>query len=249
MLEAEMSHDTWNTSIPKLPKASKITLPEINGVLPFDGVRNPSSRSASSQKIFMTYRTEANGWKPKVGIGESDAEIAVALQALISSELYDLKFQPETVYYTDEDGRSRPYTHDLLLTFRNEHRRMVFVRNEASLNKPNTDRHIAAIVAATPKTSAHDMIVINASDFSRQRRENLFRMHMFAANPDSEADEIVLQVAENTKTIRLMKDLFPKASLSQSRVFASCHRLVARGKLWANLDNVFWEHSRIEVRA
>lgn len=247
MSENIYSHDTWDTSIPKLPKASKIELGPIYGVLPFDGVRNPSGRSASSHKILMTYATEANDWQPKVGIGESAAEIAVALQALISPDLYDLHFQPETVRFKDEDGVWRSYTHDFLLTLRSNHRRMVFVRNMASLLKPKTDRQIAAIIAATPKTSADDLIVVNASDFSRQRRENLFRMHMFVFNPDPEADEMVLNAAERLKSLWMMKDLFPLVPLAQPRVFAACYRLVANRKMIANLDNVFWEYSRISV--
>ena len=101
MSENVIDHDTWNTAPPKLPKASKIKLGPICGVLPFDGVRNPSSRSAVSHKIFMPYETEANNWQPKVGVAESAAEMAVALQALISPDLYDLQFQPETARFKD----------------------------------------------------------------------------------------------------------------------------------------------------
>lgn len=248
MSEVVFEHDQWNTSIPKLPKAPPIKLEEIHGVLPFDGVRNPSSRSSYSHKIFLTYKTEANGWRPKVGIAESAAEAAVAFQSLISPNLYDLRFQPETVCYVDEDGMRRNYTHDLLLTFRNGHRRLVFVRNEASLEKHKTRRQIEAIVKATPKSSADDLIVVNASDFTRQRRENLFRMHRFVFTPDPEADGVTLAAARNLKTLRLMKDLFTEVPLAQARVFAACHRLIARGLMATNLDHVLWENSRIEVR-
>lgn len=37
-------NDTWLYSPHKLPKMDAIELGEIYGVLPFDGVRNPSSR-------------------------------------------------------------------------------------------------------------------------------------------------------------------------------------------------------------
>jgi hypothetical protein len=48
---------------------------------------------------------------------------------------------------------------------------------------------------STSPKSADDLIVVNASNFSRQRRENLFRMHAFVFDPDPEADEIVLATA------------------------------------------------------
>lgn len=248
MSETILEHDRWNTSLPKLPKAPAIKLDDIYGVLPFDGVRNPSGRSATSHKVFMTYKTEANKWIPKVGIAESAAEAATALQALISPNLYDLRFQPATIGFKDEDGVNRTYTHDLLMTSRSGHRRLAFVRNERSLQKPRTARQIEAIVAATPHHVADDMIIVNASDFTRQRRENLFRMHLFTFNPDPEADEIVLEVATTLRTLRLMTDLFPRVPLEQHRVFAACYRLVARCQMVTNLDHVFWEYSRIEVR-
>ncbi|RJL06027.1 hypothetical protein D3P06_05035 [Paracoccus aestuarii] len=244
-----IDHDTWAYSPAKLPKASAITLPEIHGVLPFDGVRNPSARSSVSHKVHIAYRTEANNWQPKVGIGESAAEIAVAHEALVSPQLYDLHFQPMTVRYRDDDGVERSYTHDLLMTTRDGRRRLVFVRNHVSLKKPKTVRAIKAIHAATPKSTANDMIVVDAQDYTRQRRDNLFRMHNFVFRPDPEADEITLNTARRLKTLRLMKDLFPRVPLAQPRVFAACYRLVAARKLHANLDHVLWENSRIEVRS
>jgi hypothetical protein len=143
----------------------------------------------------------------------------------------------------------RSYTHDLLITFRNGHRRLVFVRNEESLKKPRTERQIQAIVAATPKRAADDMIVVNANDYTRQRRDNLMRMHHFVFHPDDEADEALLETAQSLKSFYYMKDLFPHAPVSQPRAFAACHRLVAQGALHANLDHVLWENSRLQLAA
>lgn len=247
--EFVVDHDSWNYSPPRLPRASAISLAAIGNVLPFDGVRNPSGRSSTSQEVFLTYRTRANDWKPKVGIAESAAEAAAGLEAVMSPNTYDVAFQPLTVKFRDEDGVNRKYTHDLLITLRNGNRRMVFVRNESSLKKPRTQRQIGAIVAATPKHVADDMIVVNANDYTRQRRDNLMRMHHFVFHPDSEADEALLEAARSLKSFLYMKNLFPHVSVSQPRAFAACHRLIARGALYANLDNVLWENSRLEVVA
>lgn len=240
-------NDTWNHSPPKLPPASALSLGDIHGTLPFDGVRNPSGRSNTSQKVFLTYRTPANDMVPKVGIAESAAEAAVGLQLVMLPNVFDVMFQPLTVHFRGEDGRVHSYTHDLLVTFDNGHRRLIFVRNEDSLMKPRTQRQIKAIVAATPKTAADDMIVVNANDYTRQRRENLIRMHHFVFHPDAEADESVLQAARGLRSFYYMKDLFPHVPVPQPRAFAACYRLVARGAFRANLDHVLWENSHIEV--
>lgn len=163
-IEMVKDGDTWHHAPQKLPRMAPIELGDIYGVLPFDGVRNPSGRSNTSHKLFIPYRTAANDWVPKVGIAESAAEAAVAVQALICPDIYDLHFQPLEVTFTDEGGKTRRYTHDLRLTFRCGHRRLVFVRNEASLMKPRTVRDIHAIIAATPKHAADDLIVVNANE-------------------------------------------------------------------------------------
>lgn len=160
-----------------------------------------------------------------------------------------MAFQPLTVGIRDEDGVNRKYTHDLLVTFRNGYRRLIFARNEASLKKPRTQRQIRATAAATPKDVCDDMIVVNANDYTRQRRDNLMRMHYFAFHPDQEADEALLSAARSIKSFYYMKDLFPHAPVETPRAFASCYRLIARGALRANLDHVLWEYSRVEMAA
>jgi len=245
--ESVIDHDSWNYSPPKTPRASEISLGDIGNVLPFDGVRNPSGRSSTSHRVFLTYRTLANDWKPKVGIAESVAEAACGLEAVMSPEIWDVAFQPLTVTFRDEDGVDREYTHDLLITLRDGHRRLIFVRNEDSLKKPRTRRQIGAIVAATPKHAADDMIVVNANDYTRQRRDHLMRMHHFVFHPDPEADEALLEAARSLKSFLHMKNLFPHVPVSQPRAFAACHWLVPLGGLRANLDNMLWQNFRLEV--
>jgi|TARA_R110002073_G_scaffold29145_4_gene92065 TnsA endonuclease-like protein len=246
---AHIDHDTWNHSPKKLPRASEVKLGDLHGILPFNGVRNPSSRSNTSQKVFFPYGTPATGYKHRIGIAESAAEAIVGFEAIICPTVYDVTFQPLTVQFRDEKGKSRSYTHDILITFRNGHCRLVFVRNEASLIKPRTQRDIRAIAASTPPHVADDMIVVNANDYGRQRRDNMMRMHYFVTHPDVEADEELRRVAESGQPFYYMKDLFPHASVAAPRAFAACYRLIAQDVLRANLDHVLWENSRIEVPA
>ncbi len=244
-----IDHDDWNNSPPKLPKAPKIDLPQIFGVLPFDGARNPGSRSAISHHIWFTYRTEANQWQPKVGITESAAEFGVGLEALLDPETYDIKFQPCAVsYHCTEERREIRYTHDFLITKRDGFRRLVFVRNSASLDKEKVWRHIADIAVASQKLKlADDMIVADADSYTRQRRDNLFRMWKISECPDPDADDEVFEAARRCRTLWFMHELFPLVGISQPRAFDACYRLIAQKRLQADLDNVIWEHSRVWV--
>ncbi|MBJ6372718.1 hypothetical protein [Sedimentitalea arenosa] len=108
MSDEMIAHDTWNYSPPKLAKLPIIELGHVTGVLPFDGVRNPGSRSSTSHKVWFGYRTPANDWKHRLGICESAAEFAVALEALMLPNTYDVKFQPMTVQF-ELDGKKRHY--------------------------------------------------------------------------------------------------------------------------------------------
>ncbi|WP_028094358.1 hypothetical protein [Pseudodonghicola xiamenensis] len=242
-----IDHDSWNYSPAKLPKQSKITLGRIHGVLPYDGVRNPGFRSSSSHRVWMTYRTIANDFQPKSGIAESAAEAAVAHELLLSPLLYDLQFQPLKVYLRPGDRKGPSYTHDLLATFMDGRRSLIFVRNSDSLQKPRTWRDIEAIKAATSPSAADNIKIVDAGRYSRQRRENLFRLHEAIQSPEPEVDDMVLWTARNYRSLWLMRDLFPLLDLPQKVVFKSCHRLIARGALIANLDHVVAEWSRIEV--
>lgn len=248
-IEMVKDGDTWHHAPQKLPKMDPIQLGDIYNVLPYDGVRNPSGRSNTSHKLFIPYRTAANDWVPKVGIAESAAEAAVAVQVLMRHTIYDLHFQPLEVTYKNEEGAKRRYTHDLLVTFKSGHRRFVFVRNQSSLERPQTSRDIQAIVAATPKDAADDLIVVNANDYTRQRRENLFRMYHLLSVSDEEADMIVWETAQKLRPLYFMKDLFPHVPISQKRAFQACYRLVARGLIHTNLDHVLWEYSQIGIAA
>lgn len=102
-------------------------------------------------------------------------------------------------------------------------------------------------MAATPGRAADDLIVVDADAYTRQRRDNLIRMHWILRTPDDEADEITLATARRLRTLWHMNDLFPHVPLPQGRVFRACYRLVARGSVLADLDNVLWEHSKLDL--
>ncbi|PWR00995.1 hypothetical protein DKT77_19315 [Meridianimarinicoccus roseus] len=246
-LDTIQDHDSWNYRLPKLARMSQVKLEDIDGVIQFDGQRNPSSRSATSNKIFFTYKTAANEWLPKVGIAESAAEAAVGLQLVMSKNVFDVEFQPLTIKYNNHHGHPKLHTFDLRVTFNNGYRRLLFVRYRQSLERPSTIRQIQQIIDATSGQEADDIMIVNADQYSRQRRDNIFRMHHFVFHPDAEADEELMSAGRRLTSLYFMKDLFPHVSVSAPRAFAACNRLVAKKFFRANLDNVLWENSHLEL--
>lgn len=244
--EAQIEHDTWPCTPPKIRSAGKIEVGPIHGVLPFTGVRNPITTSSVSHKIMLDYRTAANGWQRKVGAAESGAEAAVAEEALISENTYDVEFQPLTVEYEYPPGHVRKHTIDLRVTLRCGLRRLVFVRNRESLEKPYVQAEIDAIHAAIPPHHGDRFCIVEADSYSRARRDNLRRMHRkIAFEPDPDADEIVEEAVRQLKTLWRMSDICPIVDLAKARVFQSCLRLIARKRLGADMDAVICHQSRI----
>lgn len=239
-------HDSWTYSPVKTRKAPRIKLENMRGILPYDGVRNPSARSNSAHRVHFTYKTEANNWSPKYGICESSAEFAVALEVLLNPDVYDIKFQPCSVdFICQVTGKRRTYTHDILVVMRTGYRILLFVRNADSLQKESTWAQINQIESETMRLKlAHKMEVVDANAYSRQRRENLLRLWTINELEDPAADVQVLDVMRSTPVF-WMKDIFPHVTVEASRVFEAVYRLVARGRLCADLDKVLWEHSKV----
>jgi hypothetical protein len=244
--DVEIDHDTWAYGLPKLRSAGKINLGSVPFILPFDGVRNPISVSSVSQKVMLPYRTLANGNRPKVGAAESAAEAAVAEEALVSPEIFDVEFQPEEFDYEFPAGCRRTHTIDLRFTFKSGLKRFVFVRNRDSLIKPSTLDEIEAIKFAVPAQSAHQFIVVDADEYSRPRRDNLRRMHhVVCFDPDPIADQFVGEAIDRLSTLWRISDLSKVVAISRPRIFDSCLRLLAKGLLQADLNAVICQHSRI----
>lgn len=242
----EIDHDTWIYGQPRLRSAGKITLPEIHGVPPFAGVRNPTAVSSTSHKVSLTYRTEANSWQPRVGLVESGAELTVAEEALTTPGVLDVELQPVRFPYRHPSGRTAWHTIDLRITLRSGLRRFIFVRNRDSLQKPWVLDEIDAIADAVHNEEAHEFLVVNGDAYSRPWRENLRRMHRLVCfELDPVSDRLVEAAIHDLKTLWRMSDLTQNIDLQPSRIFRSCLRLIAAKKLGANMDAVICQQSRI----
>ena len=241
-----IDHDTWPYGLPKLRSAAKINFGKIEGVLPFEGKRNPTAVSSVSHKAAFQYKTAANNWKLRLGFAESGAELAVAEEILVSPNLWDLEFQPVTIPYTDPNGVRREHTIDLRQTFLSGRQRLVFVRNRNSLKKPFVQAEIECIRASATREFGHQFIVVDGDSYSKARRDNLRRMHrLIAFQPDQVADDLVEEAVARLTTLWKMSDLTRAMDLEPSRVFQSCLRLIARKKLGADMNAVISHDARI----
>jgi hypothetical protein len=239
-----IEHDEWAYSPLKSEPQPALKIGEIYGVLPFKGVRNPLFMSSSSQKAVLAYCVPADGMRPRLHYLESLAELAVAHEALLDPRTFDLECQPCTVPYEFE-GQTWDHTYDLRLTMVSGERRLIFVRYRESLFRSIVQAELKAILKATPATEADRVLVVDADDYSRARRDNLRRMHLVARSIDPEADERVLDAARQWGRPCFVSELASATGLVGHRVFQSALRLIGRRVFVANLDAAIGQYSKI----
>ncbi|MBI1494502.1 hypothetical protein [Halocynthiibacter styelae] len=236
----------WDTSLGKTKKQPALVVDPVHGVLPYDGFRNPLTRSNTAHRISMAIARPATKGQRKIYHFDGAREMAVALEALLSPELYGLEVQLPPVSYRGVNGKSRSHSFDLRITFRDGFRRAVYVRHGQSLARPETQDEIRAIFAATPKSFADDKFVVNGDQYTKRYRDNLLRIWNSLNTPDPDIDAQVLECARNTN-FWLMSDLIAKCHLSSAQTFQAIFRLIGQGYLKANWNGVICRHSRIWI--
>lgn len=230
-------------------KQPAIQVPEIFGVLPYSGHRNPLTRSTVARRVSATFATRATNGIPKVYHFEALTEWAATLDVLLDPTVYGIEVQLPPIPYP-WPGRKKPREHhfDMRVTFEDGFRRAVFVRNGRSLAKPKTKAEIDAIFDAIPTSFSDDAIVVNGDDYTRQYRDNLFRAYDASQRTDPEADEMVKEAAHTTN-YWFLKDLIQNSSLPSPRAFDAALRLIGQGLLAADWYSVINIHSRVQLPA
>lgn len=226
-------------------KLPALVVDPIHGVLPFDGALNPLTRSNTAHRVSMTFATPATDGKRKVYHFGSEAELAVALVALMSPDLHGIEVQlPPIEYSIEGKTKSRKHFFDLRVTFRDGFRRAIYVKNGSRLRTREIQDEIDAVFNWIPCGFADDAIAVNGDDFTRAYRDNLRRAWHLHQRPDPEADAYVEAVARNT-SFWLLKDLIQKCDLAPAVAWQSAMRLITRGVLGANWHAVINVHSRV----
>jgi hypothetical protein len=190
----------WDPSPVKQKKLPALMVPPIVGVLPFNGAHNPLTRSNTARRVSMVIPTPATNGVPQLFHFDGEREMAVALEALLSPDLFRLEVQLPKIFFEDPNKKNSKKKYsghffDLRLTFADGHRRAVYVKNGASLAKTHTQEEIAAIFKATPPSFADDLIVVNGDHYTQAYRDNLRRIFHISQGLDRDADPHVEEVA------------------------------------------------------
>lgn len=234
----------WDTSTGEQKKMPALNVNPIHGVLPYDGYRNPLTRSSSASRVSMTFATLATQGQRKVYHFDGQREMAVGIEALLSPDLYGLEVQLPPVSYRNHKGKRGKHSFDLRITFRDGFRRAVYVRHGDSLARQKTKDEIKAIFEATPACFADEKIVVNGDHYTRAYRDNLLRIYRATETVDQEADAHVLDRARKGG-YWLMRELLAQCEVTSARAFNAILRHVGQGVIRANLHAVICEYSRI----
>ena len=237
--------EEWDPTPPKLPKQPALVIPAIHGVRAFSGARNPLTRSNTARRVSMTFTTPHLDGDRQVFVFESDLESVVALEALLAPNFYHIEVQlPPVEYLSPSTRRMRSHHYDHRITFRDGHRRAIFARNASSLARHETREEVRALVRATPPNFADDVVIVSSTDYSRARRDNLRRVWLSSQVEDAEAERHVLEAIE-CRRCHLVDDLVRQCDLARPRAMDAILRLVGRGMLEANWDQLINKLSKV----
>lgn len=224
----------------------KLEVPAPFGVLPYNAARNPMSRSNSAHRVSMAMAFRATAMVPQIFHFESGGEFAVALEASLDPELYGLEVQLPPIRYPWPWNKKgyRDHYFDLRLTFDDGFRTAVYVKNGKALKQERIKAEIDAIFSCVTEDFADEAIVVNTDDYSRPYRDNLRRMWKHCQSP-CDANDDILEEAAHTKNYWLLKDLVAQCPLTRAEAWQSALRLIARGRLAADMNAVFCHQSRV----
>lgn len=162
---------------PPKKKLPALDVGPIHGALPFEGARNPLTRSNTAKRISAAIATPRTGGIRQVYHFDGEAEFYVAVEALLSPDLHGLEVQLAPIDYYDRHSRKwRKHHFDLRLTYADGHRRAVFVRNGTSLARQETQDEIDDIFAALTLDFADSACVVNADHYTKAYKDDLFRL-------------------------------------------------------------------------
>lgn len=240
------NYEDWlqDQPAPKKRQPALVVAP-IHGVLPYAGDRNPLTRSDSVKRVSAAIATPMTGGIRQVYHFDGESEYAVALDALRSPDLFGLEVQLSPLsYYCRRKRKLRTHRFDLRLTFRDGFRRVIFVRNAASLAKPETQTEIDDIFAAVTEDFADDAMVVCADHYTRAYRDNLRRIWEYLQVKYDDADRLVEDAARNT-CYWYLSDLIKNCDMGEWRCYQAAMRLIGLNVLWTDMHGVIDYPSRV----
>ncbi|SPJ25389.1 hypothetical protein [Palleronia abyssalis] len=242
-------YEDWEPEQPETKKLPALVVDPIHGVLPYDGFRNPLTRSDTAKRVSMIIATPMTNGVPRVYHFDGEGESAIALDALRSPDLYGLEVQlPPVPFLCRASHEIRPHHFDLRLTFKDGFRRAIFARNGASLAKPETQDEIDDIFACVTTDFADEAAVVNVDHYTRAYRDNLRRIWELLQVVDDEADSVV-EAAARSSSYWFLSDLIANCDLEEWRAYQAAMRLVGRNILWTDMHGVIDYPSRVALYA
>ncbi len=222
----------------KKKRKHALVIGPIDGVIPFDGVHNPLTRSNTSYKSGMLIRTRENGYVPSVALNDSEAEEAVKIEALLQPNVTAVKCQPLKIKLPGCKGEPQSHRFDVGIKLDCGRRKLIYVRGEISLTSRTSHSRIADIVRYTPKDAADDIVVISDASFSRVYRDNNRRILMCHEMPNSEADRAVVELINSASADTRIEDIVSLSGLPEYVAWQAIMRMVGAGRICAERDSV-----------
>lgn len=219
-------------------RKARLEIGPIDGVLGYDGVRNPLTRSNASYKSGMLLRTKENGYVPAVVLNDSEAEEATKIEAILQPNVFSVKCQPLQIRLPGGEGKPLSHTFDIRIELDCGRVKLIYVRGQISLDSRTSHSRIAEIVRHTPMDAADEIIIISDASFSRVYRDNNRRIMMCREMPNPDADSAVVELVDHAKRAVKLAEIVRLSGLPEYVAWQAIMRMIGAGRIGAERDSV-----------
>ena len=167
-------------------ETTELTLEKLTSPLASRQTRPTAVRGRESSKGSILASLPKDKGAQRILGFDSKREQRTLFVLLARNDVFDIWDQPPPIIYLGDDGASRRYTPDILVTLKSGVRYAVEVKSTSIASRPSFKRKIKAVRKAMRKDYADDLLVMTEANVGRDEALNAERMLRFRRNENSD---------------------------------------------------------------
>ena len=205
----------------------------------------PARSKFTVRGFTMAYTPAEQYWRQIISASQGERECC--LLALAMPELWNLFDQPRPVAFVDTDGTHRSHRFDYLIVLRDGTRVAVAVKPSERVKALNFRATLREIKRDLPVSFADKVYLVTERERHKVEVRNAELLNFFRRSPDSDADQVIADLANDLWGEVPISDLVEKSGLG-ARAFRSTFRLIYAGQLRANVREAISINSVVAPR-
>ncbi|WP_198135107.1 TnsA endonuclease N-terminal domain-containing protein [Rhodopseudomonas palustris] len=173
--------------------------PCIRDPLPSPTVIRLPRDTRASRKIALRSKGSARAGiviDDHITYAESHLEFQAMLAYSAHPDVVEVREQPPSIEYVDDDGEVHDHTFDLAVTCADGRRVAVFAKPAAKVARRDSDRQVELLAAQTPREFADEIKLLTENDLTDVDRFNAAAIRRARQRPDPADDEAIQPIID-----------------------------------------------------